>query len=98
MIKTYTTTPQKLTTTLQTILKNQTPKTTDPLTIKQDTLYHNNTPIYTHKNREYLQLIKQTLQENPNHTLQTAQHKAQQKYYKHITYDKTNQIYKITVN
>lgn len=92
------TTPKNLHNTLQQILKKHTPTTNKPVTTRKNTLYHNNTPIKTYKNKEYLTQIKEILNNNTTLTLQEAEYQAQKKYYQYISYDKTNQNYKITLN
>ena len=97
-ISTYLTTQENVHTVLKKLLRKYTSKTHKKVTIKEPTLYHDNKPIKTYKNTEYLQLICQNLTKNPYQTLQQAHYKAQQKYYQHITYDKHNRNYKLTIN
>ena len=94
----HNTTPQKLTQTLQELLTNMTPQKEQPITTRGYTLYHDKTPIKTYTNQEYLQLIQKTLTTNPQLTLQQAEYQAQKEYYKYISYDKTNHLYKLTLN
>ena len=98
LITIHHTTPEKLTQTLQQILQTQTPPTNKPIHTKNNTLYHDNKAIKTYKNNEYLQYIQQTLTQKPTQTLQQAEYQAQRQYYKHISYDKTNHNYKLTLN
>ena len=103
MISIHTTTQEKLPTTLKQIIQTNTPPTTKPITIQDNknqtyTLQHDNKPIKTYHNKKYTTLIQKTLQQNPNQTLQEAEYQAQRQYYKHISYDKTNKTYKITLN
>ena len=60
-------------------------------------LNKSNYTIKIYKNNEYLQYIQQTLTQKPTQTLQQAEYQAQKTYYKHITYDKTNHNYKLTL-
>ena len=57
LIKTYTTTKEKLTTLLKQIIQENTPPTNKKTAIRENkkgyTLYHDNTPIKTYKNKEY---------------------------------------------
>ena len=98
MITIHHTKPNTITKTLNKLLVTLTPPTTKPVTIKNNTLYHNNTPIKTYKNTEYLQLITTILNNKPHLTLQQAEYQAQRQYYQHISYDKTNNYYKLTIN
>lgn len=97
LITIHHTTPEKLTQTLQKLLQTQTPTTNKPIHTKNNTLYHDNKAIKIYKNNEYLQYIQQTLTQKPTQTLQQAEYQAQKTYYKHITYDKTNHNYKLTL-
>jgi len=97
MITTHTTKKQNITKTLQKKHNTLTPPPEKPTTTQDNTLYHNNTPIKTYKNKEYLTHIKNILNNNPTLTLQQAEYKAQQKYYQYISYDKKNQTYKLTI-
>ena len=102
LITIHHTTQEKLPETLKQIIQTHTPPTTKPVTIKDNqdqtyTLHHDNKPIKTYHNKQYTTLIKETLQQNPTQTLQQAQYQAQRQYYKHITYDKTNHNYKLTL-
>lgn len=92
------TTPENMIQTLHEILTQLTPQTEKPVTTNKHTLYHNNTPIKTYQNKEYLQHIQTILNTNPLLTLQEAEYQAQKQYYKHISYDKTNHLYKLTLN
>jgi len=92
------TTPENLTQTLQELLTNMTPQTEQPVTTKGYTLYHDNTPIKTYKNKEYLTIIQTILNTKPQLTLQQAEYEAQKQYYKYISYDKHNHLYKLTLN
>jgi len=103
MISIHTTTQEKLPTTLKQIIQTNTPTTTQPITIQDNknqtyTLQHDNKPIKTYHNKQYTTLIQKTLTNNPEQTLQQAEYQAQRQYYKHITYDKTNHNYKLTLN
>lgn len=101
LIKTYTTTKEKLTTLLKQIIQENTPPTKQKTKTKHNkkgyTLYHDNTPIKTYKNKEYAEQITKILNTQPTLTLQEAEYKAQRQYYKNISYDKTNKNYKITL-
>ena len=97
LITIHHTTPEKLIQTLQKLLQTQTPQTNKHIHTKNNTLYHDNKAIKTYKNNEYLQYIQQTLTQKPTQTLQQAEYQAQKTYYKHITYDKTNHNYKLTL-
>ncbi len=68
------------------------------ITTHEYTLYHNNIALKTYQNKQYLQLIQTILQNNPPLTLQQAEYQAQKQYYKHISYDKHNHLYKLTLN
>ena len=97
------TTKEKIHQTLHEIIKQNTPPTDKKVTIQENpdktyTLKHDNTTIKTYKNQEYATHIQQTLTKNPTQTLQEAEYQAQRQYYKHITYDKHNQNYKITLH
>jgi len=92
------TTPETMTQTLQKILTQLTPEPEQPVTTRKYTLYQDNTPIKTYRNMEYLSLIQETLNTNPELTLQQAEYRAQKQYYKHISYDKHNHLYKLTLN
>ena len=100
-IKTHMTTKENLHITLKQIINNNTPPTNKKTTIQENkkryTLYHDTTPIKTYKNQEYTKHITKILNTQPQLTLQEAEYQAQKKYYKHISYDKTNQTYKITL-
>lgn len=87
------TTPENMIQTLHEILTQLTPQTEKPVTTNKHTLYHNNTPIKTYQNKEYLQHIQTILNTNPLLTLQEAEYQAQKQYYKHISYDKTQARY-----
>ena len=92
------TTPENLTQTLQELLTNMTPQIEQPVTTKEYTLYHDNIPLKTYQNQEYLQHIQTILTQKQQLTLQQAEYEAQKQYYKHMSYDKHNHTYKLKLN
>ena len=98
LITVHETSPPRLHETIKEIHNMLTPPTETPVTLKNNILYHENRKIKTYDNTEYAQTITKKLNHNPELTLQEAEYQAQKEYYKHISFDKINQTYKLTIN
>ncbi len=97
-ITVHATTPGKLPETLLKIHEKLTPKNDIQIKLNETGLYQKNRKIKTYPNTEYAETIMEKLRDNPELTLQEAEYRAQKEYYKHISFDKTNQTYKLTIN
>lgn len=91
-------TPKTIHKTLQEIYEKLTPKKETPNILNETKLNQKHGKIKSYQNTEYAQIIIKKLNNNPELTLQEAEYQAQKQYYRHISFDKTNKTYKLTIN
>ena len=91
-------TSEELHETLKEIQKTLKPEQETQIKLKDTVLYQKDRKIKEYRNSGYAQIILQKINNNPELTLQEAEYQAQKEYYKHISFDKTNQTYKLTLN
>ena len=94
----HTSTPEELHETLKKIQRTLTPEQETQIKLKDAILYQKDRKIKEYRNSGYAQIILQKINNNPELTLQEAEYQAQKEYYKHISFDKINQTYKLTIN
>ena len=98
MINVHTCRQNTIIKTLKRLLKKHSPSDKAIITRKRYSLYCDDKKIYTYPNIEYLEMIKETLKKNTTMTLQEAQYRVQQEYYKYISIDKINQCFRMILN
>ena len=91
-------TSEELHETLKEIQKTLKPEQETQIKLKDTVLYQKDRKIKEYRNSRYAQIILQKINNNTKLTLQEAEYQAQKEYYKHISFDKTNLTYKLTLN